>query len=32
MTNEICTIPTLSGVPRTSAVVWEVTPERDVEP
>ncbi|MFB7363836.1 hypothetical protein [Streptomyces hydrogenans] len=32
MTNEICTIPTLSGGPCTSAVVWEVTPERDVEP
>ncbi|MFB7517235.1 hypothetical protein [Streptomyces sp. NPDC056144] len=29
---DICTIPTLSGEPCTSPVVWEVTPDRDVAP
>ncbi|MFI1975428.1 hypothetical protein [Streptomyces wedmorensis] len=29
---DICTIPTLSGDPCPSPAVWEVTPDRDVDP
>ncbi|MEU0403436.1 hypothetical protein ABZ318_25020 [Streptomyces sp. NPDC006197] len=32
LNTDICPIPTLSGDPCESGVVWEVTPERDVAP